>query len=105
METSKNTITIPGYWTQPKYSLGQRIKQGIIVGIQYYQSQNLLTDYSNGSWRYAVLDNGDFEEIIHLSEQKIQPLSSQELTKQIQDEIELYQNSITVLSKELSAID
>lgn len=39
METSK-VVTIPNHWTSPKYSLGQRTKQGVIVGIQYYPPNN-----------------------------------------------------------------
>ncbi|MDZ8140119.1 MAG: hypothetical protein RM049_33325 [Nostoc sp. DedQUE04] len=48
METSK-VITIPNHWTLPKYSLGQRTKQGMIVGIQYYPPNNLLTGLCNES--------------------------------------------------------
>lgn len=69
METSK-IIAIPNHWMSPKYSLGQRTKQGVIVGIQYYPPNNLLTGLCNESWRYAVLDKNDFSEVSHLEEQK-----------------------------------
>ncbi|MEH2105898.1 hypothetical protein [Nostoc sp.] len=40
METSK-IVTIPNHWTSPKYSLGQRTKQGMIVGVQYCLERKL----------------------------------------------------------------
>ncbi|MEA5606235.1 hypothetical protein [Nostoc sp. UHCC 0252] len=54
METSK-VVTIPNHWTSPKYSLGQRTKQGMIVGVQYCLFENLVVPERDGSWRYAVL--------------------------------------------------
>ncbi|MHC5771888.1 MAG: hypothetical protein ACYTXI_41485, partial [Nostoc sp.] len=90
METSK-IVTIPNHWTSPKYSLGQRTKQGIIVGVQYYPPNNLLTGLCNESWRYAVLDKNDFSEVSHLEEEKIHLLTPSELRAELQAEIEVHQ--------------
>ncbi|MCW5318822.1 hypothetical protein GTQ43_35770 [Nostoc sp. KVJ3] len=103
METSK-VVTIPDYWTLPKYSLGQRTKQGVIVGIQYYPPNNLLTGLCNESWRYAVLDQNDFSEVAHLEEDKIHPLTPIELRAEIEAEIEVYQCKILILKHQLGAI-
>ncbi|MCG6138764.1 MAG: hypothetical protein MET45_29920 [Nostoc sp. LLA-1] len=54
METSKISIAVPDYWKRPKYSLGQRIKQGIIVGIQYRLPDDSLAECSEGYWHYIV---------------------------------------------------
>ncbi len=103
METSK-VVTIPNYWTLPKYSLGQRTKQGVIVGIQYYPPNNLLTGLCNESWRYAVLNKNDFSEVSHLEEQKIQPLTPLELHAELEAEIEAYQIEIVIRQQQLETI-
>ncbi|AVH64107.1 hypothetical protein NPM_2425 [Nostoc sp. 'Peltigera membranacea cyanobiont' N6] len=103
METSK-VVTIPNHWTSPKYSLGQRTKQGIIVGVQYYPPNNLLTGLCTESWRYAVVNNNDFSEVSHLEEQKISPLTSSELRAELQTEIEAYQIEIVILKQQLETI-
>ncbi|MCC5640266.1 hypothetical protein LC593_31425 [Nostoc sp. CHAB 5844] len=99
METL-NSITIPSYWTQPKYSLGPRTQQGIIVGLQYYPNSETY-DWSNGSWRYAVADCHDCLEVVHLDEEKIQLLSPQQLQIQIQEEIQIYQSKIDALNEQM----
>jgi hypothetical protein len=103
METSK-VVTIPNHWTLPKFSFGQRTKQGVIVGIQYYPPNNLLTGLCNESWRYAVLDKNDFSEVSHLEEQKIQPLTSLELRAELQAEIETCQIEIAIRQQQLEII-
>ncbi|MEA5606198.1 hypothetical protein [Nostoc sp. UHCC 0252] len=100
MEASK-VVTIPNHWTSPKYSLGQRTKQGMIVGVQYYPPNNLLTGLCNESWRYAVLDKNDFSEVAHLEEEKISPLTPSELRAELEAEIERYQREILILKQEL----
>jgi len=36
------TISIPKGWEYPRFSIGQRTKQGLIIGIQYYATDTLL---------------------------------------------------------------
>lgn len=97
-------VAIPNHWITPKYSLGQRTKQGVIVGIQYYPSNNPLTGKGNESWRYAVVSQNDFLEVSHLEEQKIQPLTPLELRTQLEAEIERYQREILILKQELMQV-
>ncbi|WP_206759174.1 hypothetical protein, partial [Nostoc flagelliforme] len=87
-----------------KYSLGQRTKQGMIVGVQYYPPNNLLTGLCTESWRYAVLDKNDFSEVAHLEEEKIYPLTSIQLRAELEAEIEAYQCKILILKHQLGAI-
>lgn len=103
METSK-VVTIPNYWTSPKYSFGRRTKQGVIVGIQYYPPNNLLTGLCNESWRYAVIDKNDFSEVSHLEEEKIHPLTPIELRTELEAEIEAHQTKIVILKQQLETI-
>jgi hypothetical protein len=98
METLK--VAIPNHWITPKYSLGQRTKQGVIVGIQYYPPNNPLTGKGNESWGYAVVSQNDLE-VSHLEEQKIQPLTPLELRMELEAEIERYQREILILKQEL----
>ncbi|MCC5633456.1 hypothetical protein LC613_39000 [Nostoc sphaeroides CHAB 2801] len=103
METSK-VVTIPNHWTLPKYLLGQRTKQGMIVGVQYYPPNNLLTGLCTESWRYALLDKNDFSEVSHLEEEKIHPLTPIELRTELEAEIEAYQRKILILKQQLETV-
>jgi hypothetical protein len=103
METPK-FVSVPNYWTSPKYSFGQRTKQGVIVGIQYYPPNNLLTGLCNESWRYAVLNKNDFSEVSHLEEEKIFPLTPSELRAELQAEIKMYQIEIVIRQQQLETI-
>ncbi len=101
METPK-VVNIPNHWTSPKYSLGQRTKQGVIVGIQYYPPNHLLTGLCDESWHYAVLDKNDFSEVSHLEEQKIHPLTPLELRTELQAEMEMHQREILMIQQQLT---
>ncbi|MBC1218770.1 hypothetical protein GNF10_18695 [Nostoc sp. UCD121] len=103
METLK-VVTIPNDWTSPKYSFGRRTKQGVIVGIQYYPPNSLLTGLCNESWRYALLDKNDFSEVSHLEEEKIHLVTPSELRAELQAEIEAHQRKILILKYQIGAI-
>ncbi|MBD2536438.1 hypothetical protein H6G97_47050 [Nostoc flagelliforme FACHB-838] len=76
----------------------------MIVGVQYYPPNNLLTGLCTESWRYAVLDKNDFSEVAHLEEEKIYPLTSIQLRAELEAEIEAYQCKILILKHQLGAI-
>lgn len=95
---------MPCHWPLPKYSLGQPTTKGTIVGIQYYLVDNFLADFGNGYWRYAVLDKNDYSEIMHLSEQEIQPLTLQEVKAQVHAEIETHRQRISILQATLQSL-
>jgi hypothetical protein len=52
------TITIPKGWEYPRFTLGERTKQGIIVGIEYYPADSQLAHEYGQGWRYSVMPNG-----------------------------------------------
>ncbi|WP_193199730.1 hypothetical protein [Nostoc sp. MG11] len=103
MENLKITSVIPSYWTVPKYSLGQRIKQGMIVGIQYCLPDNLLAESSDGSWQYIVQvsTNNKDKQVEDLQEHEVQPLAPQELRRLLTAEIEAHQRKMVVLTQQL----
>ncbi len=102
MKTS--TINIPNHWTLPKYSLGQRTKQGIIVGIEYHPPNSLLANQCGELWRYSLLVNENDESLEHWQEYQIQPLSLEELRGQLLREIEVQQKKVAVLTQQLKDV-
>lgn len=98
-----NFMAIPKHWNQPKYLLGQRTTQGMIVGIQYCLFENLLTPEREGLWRYAVLVSIEDEQIQYVDEASIQLPSPQELRLEVEAELEFYQRKIQNLQQQLEA--
>jgi hypothetical protein len=103
METSK-VVTIPNHWTSPKYSLGQRTKQGMIVGVQYCLFENLVVPERDGSWRYAVLVSTEDEQVEYISESGVQLLPEKELRLEMEGEIDFCQRKIQNLTQQLEAL-
>ncbi|MBD2771174.1 hypothetical protein [Iningainema tapete] len=91
-------ISIPSNWTRPKYQFGQRVKQGEIIGMEYWQVEDC--------WRYWVLpDPNNFEESQSFLEDLISPLSPEESRALIHDEIKSYQSKIAALVSQLKQIE
>jgi hypothetical protein len=103
MEASK-IITIPNHWTSPKYSLGQRTKQGMIVGVQYCLFENLVVPERDGSWRYAILVSAEDEQVEYISESGVQLPPEKELRLEIEGEIDFCQRKIQNLTQQLEAL-
>ncbi|MDM9580039.1 hypothetical protein [Nostoc sp. GT001] len=98
------TITIPHGWKYPRFTLGQRTEQGIIIGIKYYLSDSLLTHEYGEGWRYIVMpDINSIDEGNHL-ENEIKLLTPQELRAEIQTEIGKCLRQLELLKYELKAI-
>ncbi|MBD2565638.1 MULTISPECIES: hypothetical protein [Nostoc] len=98
------TITIPHGWKYPRFTLGQRTEQGIIIGIKYYLSDSLLAHEYESGWRYLVMpDINSIDEGNHL-ENEIKLLTPQELRAEIQTEIEKCLRQLELLKYELKAI-
>jgi hypothetical protein len=98
------TITIPQGWKYPRFTLGQRTQQGIIVGIKYYPSDSLLAHEYESGWRYVVMPDINCEEEENRMEKEIELLTPQELRAEIQAEIEKCLRQIELLKYELKAI-
>jgi uncharacterized membrane protein len=100
----KPTISIPKNWDCPRFTFGQRTKQGTIVGIEYYALDSCLAQRYGSGWRYTVIPDKNSEELFHYHEEQLQQLSPQELQAQIIAEIEEHQQQIKVLQQQLLAI-
>lgn len=96
-------MRIPEGWTQPKYGLGERTKQGMIIGIDYYPKYTRAAHEYGNIWRYLVtrspFDNPD--DLIYYEESEVEPLPQDQLRAQIQDEIDFHTKRLEFLKKEL----
>jgi hypothetical protein len=98
------TISIPKHWEYPRFTLGQRTQQGIILGFDYYLPNTQLAYQFGSGWRYALMPHKNSDELFHFQENQIQPLSPQELLLQITAEIDFYQHQINILTQQLAAL-
>jgi uncharacterized membrane protein len=98
------TISIPQHWEYPRFALEQRTQQGIILGIQYYPTGTELAEQFGDGWRYALMPDKNSDELFHLEENQIQPLTPEKLLPKITAEIEFYQQQINILNRQLAAI-
>ncbi|HYW17925.1 MAG TPA: HNH endonuclease, partial [Nodularia sp. (in: cyanobacteria)] len=97
----KSCIRFPSHWGKPKYHLGQRVKEGEIVGVEYYQPKTLRGYEEGAGWSYWVLRNDLSDQAEAFRESNISPLKTSELIEDIQSEIEFYQNKITALNEHI----
>ncbi|MCC5622163.1 hypothetical protein [Nostoc sp. CHAB 5715] len=100
----QSTISILQHWGYPRFALDQRTKEGIILGLQYYPNGTELAKQFGGGWRYALMPDKNSDELFHFQENQIQPLSPEELFRQITAEIDLYQQQINILNRQLTAL-
>ncbi|QFS52155.1 hypothetical protein [Nostoc sphaeroides] len=98
------TISIPQHWDYPRFALEQRTKQGIILGLHYYPSGTELAEQFGDGWRYALMPNKNSDELFHFQENQIQPLTPEELFRQITAEIDFYQQQISILQQQLAVV-
>ncbi|AUB43636.1 hypothetical protein COO91_09817 (plasmid) [Nostoc flagelliforme CCNUN1] len=98
------TISIPQHWDYPRFALDQRTKQGIILGLHYYPNGTELAEQFGGGWRYALMPKKNSDELFHFQESQIEPLSPEELFRQITAEIDFYQQQINILNRQLTAL-
>jgi hypothetical protein len=96
------TISIPPNWEYPLFTIGQRTKQGLIIGIQYYPADTLLAFEYGAGWCYTVLPDKHSEEVRYCLDNELQPLSVAELQAQLQAEIDQHQQEIKILQEQLA---
>ncbi len=95
-------MKIPESWTQPKYGLGQRTKQGMIIGFFHcpdYTTMSYKLDYK---WHYSVIEHplDSYDKVLYYDESEIEPLPQEELRAQIQQEIDFHTTRLEILTKE-----
>ncbi|YAF99320.1 MAG: hypothetical protein AB3A66_29670 (plasmid) [Nodularia sp. CChRGM 3473] len=95
------TITIPRGWGYPRFTFGQRTKQGIVVGVEYIPSDSLIGKEGGSGWQYGLLPDKNSKDIIYLTENQIQQLSPKESEEEILDEIDAYLNEVAILQAQL----
>ncbi|MBD2468801.1 hypothetical protein [Nostoc sp. FACHB-145] len=95
------TITIPRGWGYPRFTFGQRTKQGIVVGIEFVPSDSLIAKESGAGWQYGLLPDKNSKDIIYLPEDEIQQLSPQESEEEILTEIDKHLNQVAMLQAQL----
>ncbi|MDZ8240573.1 MAG: hypothetical protein RMZ69_26055 [Nostoc sp. ChiQUE01a] len=107
-EQTSITINIPNHWKTPKYSLGQLVKHGQIIGIEY-QPPGTRRAYDLGEgWYYSVLINEQEYDVENLKESDIQPPSREKIDAKIDELkalIEFHQSSAAFLSKQLEKVE
>ena len=93
-------ITLPSTWTPPKYRFGQLVKQGEIVGMEYFEKgTNRALQHGEGWIYWIVFDNS--EETETFQESSIYPLNPFELHALIQAEIESHSQRVAALTEQL----
>ncbi|HEY9801297.1 MAG TPA: hypothetical protein V6D25_13135 [Leptolyngbyaceae cyanobacterium] len=95
------TITIPRGWGYPKFTFGQRTKQGMVVGIEFIPSDSLIGKEDGAGWQYGLLPDKNSKDIEYLSESEIEPLSVKESEEQILNEIDAHLNEVAILQAQL----
>lgn len=96
----QSKICFPSHWKKPKYHLGQQMKQGQIVGIEYHPPATKRASIFGENWTYCLLLDYQDSEVEIFTEPNLQPLSPEELQEEIESKkalIEVYQNNIAAL--------
>ncbi|MEH1780668.1 MAG: HNH endonuclease [Nostoc sp.] len=70
----KSLIRFPNHWKKPKYHLGQSVKQGEIIGVEYHHPASLMADEFGEGWTYWVLINKHAADVESFSERNITPI-------------------------------
>ncbi len=71
----RQKIRIPRGWTNLKYCLGQKVKQGQIVGIIYHPPGTKRALECGERWTYFVLADDQADEIDSYSQLEIKPIN------------------------------
>ncbi|MBD2452409.1 hypothetical protein H6G76_36005 [Nostoc sp. FACHB-152] len=95
------TITIPRGWGYPRFTFGQRTKQGIVVGIELIPTDSLIGKEGNAGWQYGLLPHKNSKDIVYLPESDIQQLSAQQAQEEILTEIDAHLNQVAILQAQL----
>ncbi len=100
-DSPNKSIRFPSHWKTPKYYLGQRVKQGEIVGLEYHPPGTQRAYELGEGWTYVILPTDYSEEVEIKSEHNIELLPPSESNKEIKELIDLYQNRIATLTEQL----
>jgi hypothetical protein len=100
----QSKICFPSHWTKPKYYLGQIVKQGRIIGVEY-QAPGTARAFGLGKgWIYSVLLDDLGYDAENIFESEIEPPSTEDLRAEITYEksiIEIHQKNLEYLDEQL----
>jgi hypothetical protein len=102
---SQQTIVIPEDWSTPKYQLGQWIKQGLIVGIEYYLPGSFRGNKYGAGWVYWVMPHRDSEDTESWGEESVKPLTENDLRELIEKEANSHNIKLAALTEQLKLVE
>ncbi|QKQ75609.1 hypothetical protein [Nostoc sp. TCL240-02] len=94
-------IAIPSIYPQPKYRFGQIVKQGRIIGMEFFPPDMKIADEREEQWHYWLLEDKESLDLNMFPESKIEAFTSDELEALVKDEIEHHQRSIAALREQI----
>ena len=99
----QKSIIIPSVYKQPKYRFGQLVKQGRIIGMEYYPPDLKIATQKEEEWSYWILEEETDEStgLNMFAEIEVEPLSLEDLQTLVKDEIDFHQRSIAALKEQL----
>ncbi|YAG17022.1 hypothetical protein NSTC745_06407 [Nostoc sp. DSM 114161] len=103
IETGK-FLRIPSHWESPKYRLGQMVKLGRIIGVEYQLPATKRAYDLGEGWIYTVLVDDEEYETQNVKESDIEPVSLEQLQAEIERQqtlVALHQKNLAVLLKQL----
>ncbi|MFN6474352.1 MAG: HNH endonuclease [Nostoc sp. SerVER01] len=102
--TQKSCIRFPSHWKKPKYQLGDLVKQGRIIGVEY-QSLGTRRAYELGSgWIYSVLLDDQVYDTENIKESDIKLPTLEALQAEIEYEKSLlliHQENLHILTEQV----
>ena len=104
MEENTHNITFPKNWNQPKYQLGQLVRQGWIVGMRYYPKNSAMGHTYHVGWHYDVVPDWLEVDATYHTEKDIESYSPEETVAELQAEIDALTLQIEALQDEMNSI-
>lgn len=105
---TENYVIIPSHWTRPLYRLGQMVKQGQIIGIEYQPPGTKRAHDLGVGWNYTVLPNPIEFEVENVRESDIKLLTASDLQSQIKYQSEcakILTENLSILREQLTEIE
>lgn len=97
-------LPLPPGWKLPKYNFGDRVKQGLVIGLCAYPADSYPGRVYGTEWKYTILPDKAEEDLEYFSESELEPLSGEELKAQIEEEIRQHKEALTALQGEMTRV-
>ncbi len=98
-------IILPSTWTPPKYRFGQMVKQGQIVGMEYYPPGSYRACQHGEGWIYWILLDQNADDTESFGESSLRPLNPEELHTLIEAEVKSHTTRVAALKEQLEQGD